>query len=98
MFENPKGALMGHGTFQPLDNSRDQHLYFVSLEDSNVDARHTLGVDSICNQVWRFTLCNLHWLWQPDQLHQLLLELVKDLLHWLLNDLKARQVKDQFGN
>jgi hypothetical protein len=31
-------------------------------------------------------------------LHQLLLGLVKDLLHWLLKYLKARNVKDQFDN
>jgi hypothetical protein len=31
-------------------------------------------------------------------LHQLLLALVKDLLHWLLKYLKARNVKDQFDN
>jgi hypothetical protein len=31
-------------------------------------------------------------------LHQLLLGLVKDLLHWLLKYLKARNFKDQFDN
>jgi hypothetical protein len=31
-------------------------------------------------------------------LHQLLLGLVNDLLHWLLKYLKARNVKDQFDN
>jgi hypothetical protein len=31
-------------------------------------------------------------------LHQLLLSLVKDLLHWLLKYLKAKNVKDQFDN
>jgi hypothetical protein len=31
-------------------------------------------------------------------LHQLLLGLVKDLLHWRLEYLKARNVKDQFDN
>ena len=37
-------------------------------------------------------------MWQPDELHQLLLGLVKDFLHWLLKYLKARNVKDQFDN
>jgi hypothetical protein len=27
MCEIPKGAPMGHSTFRPLDNSRDQHIY-----------------------------------------------------------------------
>jgi hypothetical protein len=43
-------------------------------------------------------LCNVYRLWQPDELHQLLLGLVKDLLHWLLKYVKARNVKDQFDN
>jgi hypothetical protein len=34
----------------------------------------------------------------PDELHQLLQDLVKDLLHWVLKYLKARNVKDQFDN
>jgi len=50
------------------------------------------------NQFSQFPLCNVYQLWQPDELHQLLLGLVKDLLHWLLKYLKARNVKDQFDN
>jgi len=50
------------------------------------------------NQFWQFPLCNVYQLWQPDELHQLLLGLVKDLLHWVLKYLKARNVKDQFDN
>jgi len=44
-----------------------------------------------------FAMC-IASLWQPDEVHQLLLGLVKDLLHWLLKYLKARNVKDQFDN
>ena len=40
----------------------------------------------------------MYRLWQPDELHQLLLGLFKDLLHWLLKYLKTRNVKDQFDN
>jgi len=94
MCEIPKGAPMGHFTFQPLNNSRDQHIYSELLEDNNIDALHTLGVHPICNQFWQFPLCNVYRLWQLDELHQLVLDLVKDLLHWLLKYLKARQVKD----
>jgi len=68
------------------------------LEDNNIDALQTLGVHPICNQFWQYPPCNVSRLWQPDKLHQLLLGLVKDLLHWLLKYLKARQVKDQFDN
>jgi hypothetical protein len=55
-------------------------------------------VDPICNQFWQYPPCNVFRLWQPDELHQLLLGLVKDLLHWLLKYLKARHDKDQFDN
>jgi len=68
------------------------------LEDNNIEALHTLGVHPICNQFWQFPLCNVYWLWPPDELHQLLLRLVEDLLHWLLKYLKVRQVKDQPDN
>jgi hypothetical protein len=98
MCEIPKGAPMGHSTFRPLDNSRDQHIYLELLEDNHIDALHTVGVHPICNQFWQYPLCDVYRLWQPDELHQLLLGLVKDLLHWLLKYLKARNVKDQFDN
>jgi len=94
----PDGALMGHSTFQPLDNPQDQHVYLELLDKTNIDVLHTLGVHPICNEFWQYPLCNVHRLWQPDQLHQLLLGLIKDVLHWLLKYLKARYVKDQFDN
>jgi len=98
MCDIAKGAPMGHSTFRPLDNSRDQHIYSELLEDNDIDAIHTLGVHPICNQFWQYPLCNVYRLWQPDELHQLLLGLVKDLLHWQLKYLKATNVKDEFDN
>jgi len=98
MCEILKGAPMGHWTFWPLDNSWDQHIYPKLLEDNNIDALYTVGVHPIHNQFWQYPPCNVYWLWQPDELHQLLLGLVKDLLHWLLKYLKARNVKDQLDN
>jgi hypothetical protein len=77
MWETPKGALMGHSTFRPLDNSKHQHIYPNLVEDPKIDALHTLGVHPIRNQFWQFSLCNLYPLWQPDELHQLLLCVVK---------------------
>jgi len=98
MCEIPKGAPMGHSAFRPLDNSRDQHVYSELLEDNHIDALDTLGVHPTRNQFWEYPLCNLYRLWQPDELHQLLLGLVEDLLHWLLKYMKARNVEDQFDN
>jgi hypothetical protein len=98
MCEIPKVTPMGHYTFRPLDNSRDQHIYLELLADNSIDALHSVGVHPIRNQFWQYPLCNAYRLWQPDELHQLLLGLVKDLLHWLLKYLKARNVKDQFDN
>jgi hypothetical protein len=93
-----KGAPMGHSTIRPLDNSRDHHIYLELLEDNNIAALHTLGVHPIRNQFCQFPLCNVYRLWQPDELHQLLLGLGKDLLHWLVKYRKARQFKEQFDN
>jgi len=89
---------MGHSTCRGLNNSQDQHVYSELLDETNIDVLHTLHVHPIHNQFWQFPLCNVYRLWQPDELHQLLLGLVKDLLHWLLKYLKARNVKDQFDN
>jgi len=98
MCEIPTGALMGHSTCRGLDNLRDQHVYPELLAETNIDVLHTLHVHPIRNQFWQFSLCNVYYLWQPDELHQLLLGLVEDLLHWLLKSLKAGNVKDQFDN
>jgi len=89
---------MGHSTFRPLDISRDQHGYSELLDEPNIDDLQNLGVHPIRNQFWQYPLYNLYRLWQPDELHQLLLGLVKDLLYWLLKYLKARNIKDQFDN
>jgi hypothetical protein len=81
MGEIPKCAPMGYSTFRLLNHSRDQHIYSELLEDNNIDARYTLGVRPICNQFGQYSLCNVYRLWQPYELHQLLLSLGKDLLH-----------------
>jgi len=88
MCDIPKGAPMGLSTFRPPDNSTNQHISSDLLEYNKIDALHTLGVRPIRNQFWQYPLCNVHRLGQPDELHQLLLGLVKDLLHWLLNTWK----------
>jgi len=84
--------------FRPFDNSRDHNIHLELLEERYMDAVYTLGVHLICNQFWQYPFCNVYRLWQPDELHQLLLGLVKDILNWLLKHLKVRQVKDQFDN
>ena len=98
MCEIPKGVLMGLSTFRPLDNPRDQHIYLEVLDETIIDVLRTLGVHPIRNQFWQYPLCNVYHLWQPEELHQLLLGLFKNLLHWLLKYLKARNVMDQFDN
>jgi len=98
MCEIPKGVPMGHSTFRPLNNSRDQHIYSELLEDNNLDALPSLGVHPIRNQFWQYPLYNVYRLWQADELHQQLLGFVKDILHWRLKYLKARNGEDQFDN
>jgi hypothetical protein len=51
MCEIPKGAPMGHSTFPPLDNSRDQHSDLEQLDDTNIDALHSLGVRPVRNHM-----------------------------------------------
>jgi len=96
--EIPKGVPMGHSTCRPLDNPRDQVVYLELLDKTNIDVLPTVDVHPIHNQFWQYPPCNVYHLWQPDELHQLLLGSVKDLLHWLPKYLKARNVKDQCDN
>jgi len=98
MWEIPKGALTEHSTFQPLNDLRDQHIYLELLDKPYVNVLHTLGVHPIWNEFWQYPSWIFYRLWQPVELHQLLLGLVKDLLHWLIKHLKTRNVKDQFDN
>jgi hypothetical protein len=65
----------------PIDNLTDQHVYSQPLDGSNIDVQDALHVHIIDSQFWQFLLCNVYQLWQPDELYQLLLGLVKDLLH-----------------
>ena len=98
MCEIPYSAPTGLSTFPLLNSSRDQHIYLELPEDAIIHPLHTVGVHPICNQFWQYPFCTVYWLWQPDELHQLLLGLVKDLLHCLLTYLKSRNVKYQFDN
>jgi len=93
-----KGSPMGHWIFWPLDHPQDQLVHLELLDETDIHGLHTLGVYPIRNQFWQYPLCNVYRLRQPDELHQLLLGLIKDLLHWLLKYLKARNLKDQFHN
>jgi hypothetical protein len=70
----------------------------MQLENNNIDALHTPAVCPIPNQFWQYPLCNVSRLRQPDEFHQLLLGLVKDLFHWMLKYLKARNLEEQFDN
>jgi hypothetical protein len=94
MADSPKGVPMGHSTFEPLDNRRDQHIYPNLLEDKNIDAKHYSGVRQISNQLRQYHLCHIDCLWQPNELHQLLLVSVKLILHWQLKYQTARNVQN----
>jgi len=89
---------MGHLTFWPLNNSRDQQVLSELLDTFNSDVLHTLGIHQIQYQFWQYPLCNVYQLLQPGELHQLLLGCVKDLLHWLLRYVNPWNVRDQFDN
>jgi len=91
MCEIRQCAPMGHSTLWLLDYSIDWHIYSKLQEVENIDVLHTLGVHLICNQFWHCPFCNVHQIWQPEELHQMLLASIKDLSHLLLIYLIARQ-------
>ena len=98
MGDIPNRAPIGDSTVRPLDFPRDQDVYLELLDKTDINVLHTLGVHAIRNQFWQYPLWNVYRLSQPDELHQLLLGLVSDLLHWLLKYQKDRNVKDQCDN
>jgi len=60
MCEIPNGEPMGYSTFQPLDHSRDHHIFSELLEDNHLDALHTPGVHPIRNQFWHYPAWNVY--------------------------------------
>jgi hypothetical protein len=96
--ESPKGTQMGLSTCQALENSRDWHVDSEFMEDNIIVVLHTLPFLPIHNQFWQFPLCNMYQLWELDELHQLLLDLVKDIFHRLHKYLTTGNVKDQCDN
>ena len=95
--EIPKGAPMGHsGQQRTIYNLRDQETYSELLDHEQIDELMASGVRLFPNMFWHYPLCNVYRLWQPDELHQLYLGLVKDLFDWLLKYLKVRNLKDRF--
>jgi hypothetical protein len=78
IWEIPKGVLMGHSGQQKIFNSRDQGPYRELLDHEQIDELIPSGVLSFPDKFWQHPLCNVYRLWQPDELHQLLMGLVKD--------------------
>jgi len=67
MCDIPNSVPMGHSTFQPHNDPRNQHIYLELVENNNVD---TL-VHPFRNHFWQYSPCNVYRLWQPDELHPL---------------------------
>jgi len=74
-------------------------VWYSPQIDTSKFTLHILSDTSGGSQGPRYSLLmNVYHLWQPDEFHQLLMDLVKDWLHWLLKYRKARNVKDHFNN
>lgn len=89
---------MGRSNCWALNNSLDQYVRWEQQDETNINVLHNLPIHPIRNQFWRIRLCTGYYFRQGDELDQLLLCLVRDLLHRLLKYLKARHVQDQFDN
>jgi len=95
---NSERCADGALTHWPLHNPSEQHVYLELLDETNIDVLHPLGVYPIRNMFWQYSLSSVCCYWQPAEFHQPLLDLVKGLLHWLLQFLKAGNVKDHFDS
>jgi len=98
MCEIPNRMPMGQSTSWALDNSSNQDVYSELLDETNIDVLHTLRIHPIHKQFWQWPLYNVCHLSQPNELHQLLVGLVKHFLHWQLKLLNGWNVKDQIDN
>ena len=80
--------------------SRDQMSYQRALERGNPeDAEYlvSIGLRGEENPFWRFPLCNVYNLWQPDALHLLHLGILKTMMDWLVGYLRRRKIVDRFN-
>jgi len=69
---------MVHSTIPLLHNFNDHYINSEFLQNTIIDALHTVGVHSNWNQFRQYPLCIVYQLWQPEIFNKLLLEIVND--------------------
>lgn len=80
--------------------NRDPMSYQRALERGNPeDAEYlaSIGLRGEENPFWRFPLCNVYNLWQPDALHLLHLGILKTMMDWLVGYLRKRKILGRFN-
>jgi len=89
---------MEYSTLWSLKSTIQQPVYSEPLQECKHYTLHTLGVHPIHNQFWQYSPNIIYHQWLSHELHQLILEAVHELLHWLLKYLNASNINDQFDN
>ena len=93
--EVPKGPAMGHDKQTRKYKPRCRAEYQKRLDDC-MDELKAANLRPIANPFWDYPLCNVYRLWQPDNLHQHYLGIVKDLFEWVTEYMKMRGLKVEF--
>jgi len=94
---------MGHEPSSRVGGVRDrdpksyqQELELGNSEDAEYLASIGLQVEK--NPFWKFPLCNVYRLWQPDALHLLHLGILKTMMDWLVGYLRQQKILGRFND
>jgi len=80
---------------------RDPKSYQQALERGNsADAEYlgSIGLQVEKNSFWRFPLCNVYRLWQPEGFHLLHLGILTTIMDWLVRYLQQPKVLGRFND
>ena len=93
---------MGHKPSSRVREFRGHHpmSYQQALEQGNPkDAQYlaSIALRMEENPFWRFPLCNVYRLWQPDALHLLHLGILKTMMDWLVGYLRKWKILGRFN-
>ena len=102
---------MGHANFKPKrqydpnnpqycsHRERKKEVYQEMIErKADPAAWAAVGMrPGFCNPLWKYPLCDIYRLWQPDELHVFFIGLVKTLIgEWLIPFCAARDYERRF--
>ncbi|KAG0641639.1 hypothetical protein HOY80DRAFT_1038808 [Tuber brumale] len=94
MGHEPSSRVRGFRNSNP--KSYQQALEQGTPED--IKYLTSVGLQAEENPFWRYPLCNVYTLWQPDALHLLHLGILKTMMDWLVGYLRQQGILGWFND